>query len=119
MVLAAAVLHDFRICCGVELLQGLHTVALGYGSAWDALHLVSLTTRDGNISGETETFPKLEYICGSIIDEHVKNWALDADVVFSNTHCFDENMMISLSRIAGKKEPFTQSNWFHFFLIFS
>lgn len=88
VVLAAALLHDFSSCCGIELLRGLHGVAEDYGRAWEAANTSLL-------------HPSLKYICGSILDMEVKDWAEDADVVFSNTHCFDADMMNHLSILAG------------------
>ena len=97
MVLAAALLHGFSVCCGIELLTGLHEIALGYKDSWEktvsSSSAVTTTTPEG---------PTLEYVCGSILDTRVKSWPSDADVVFCNTHCFDAEKMRSLSLLAGR-----------------
>lgn len=111
VVLAAALLHDFSSCRGVELLRGLHEVALGYKKAWDR----------ASASSNIKPRPSVEYALGSIL-EPVQlqndydcssvsgsgsqfNWPMDGDVVFANTHCFDPEMMLALSRLAGGMKP--------------
>jgi hypothetical protein len=146
VVLAAALLHSFSACCGIELLAGLHEVALGYQMSWEqqgqapssASSSTSSTTsparstttssrpsvsttptlsaasaastvsaeditsdESGVASSSGTTCQTLEYIRGSILDTRTKNWPRDADVVFSNTHCFDAEMMTRLSELAG------------------
>jgi hypothetical protein len=86
VVLAAALLHDFKYCRGVELLRGLHEVAVGYQDEWQ----------------KVRSSPVVEYTLGSILDREVIDWASDGDIVFSNTHCFDPEMMMALSALAGK-----------------
>lgn len=109
VVLAAALLHNFSSCRGVELLRGLHEVALGYKQAWDrAAESAVLNPR-----------PSVEYALGSILEprqlksDHSSdtdcgcefNWPKDGDVVFANTHCFDPDMMMVLSTLAGGMKP--------------
>lgn len=101
VVLAAAILHGFSACCGIELLTGLHEIAVGYKESWDKTTNAAVITSCANSPTAPVARPTLEYVCGSILDTGVKNWPKDADVVFSNTHCFDVEMMKALSVMAG------------------
>lgn len=94
VVLTAAILHNFTKCNGVELLSGLHEVAVGYKNAWDK----NTSTMESDRASDV---PSIEYICGSIFDTDIANWPHEADVVFSNTHCFDRGIMDGLSALAG------------------
>lgn len=85
-VIAAACLHSFSTCVGVELLEGLHRVALTHKATWDA--------------GETEGRPAVEFLQGSILDWAAGDWS-DGDVLFANSHCFSEDMMQDISAKAG------------------
>eukprot|EP01041_Mallomonas_annulata_P007713 gene7713-15783_t len=84
-VFAAALLHDFDYCVGIEILEGLHGVCRKVLSQWrkNIRHRCSRTKFDMNIS----------FIHGDAI--HI-NWS-DADVVFVNSTCFDETLMIKLA----------------------
>lgn len=89
-VIAAATMHSFSKCCGIELLNGLHTVALYHKAIWD---------------GDTcfNHRPAVLFFQGSILDRSPttgRSWS-DGDVVFANSHCFSHDMMIDLSDMAG------------------
>jgi hypothetical protein len=103
VVLAAALLHDFSTCCGIELLSGLHSVARTYKQSWDDSKALSMSTCTSTSTSTSINVaaPALRYIQGSILDITVGNWPQDGDVVFANTHCFDPAMMTSLSKLAG------------------
>jgi hypothetical protein len=91
--MGAAVLHPFRLSCGVELLPELHTIALELKRKWDQA-VASLPSSKGCDA------PLLEYVCGSFLLREDCDWT-NGDVVFVNSHCLTGDMMAQLSVMAG------------------
>ena len=76
-IVAAALLHKgFRRLIGIEILGGLHQMALRLKQSWDALHIEA---------GEDVEERTLEFVHGSILNY---DWAAQADVVLANSTCF-------------------------------
>jgi len=84
-VIAAAILHSFDACIGIELLEGLHNLSLELLFAYNS---------KGKAKGlDTQC----QFLRGDFLDINVKDWR-DADVVFVNSTCFDEQLMDKISR---------------------
>jgi hypothetical protein len=86
-VVAAAVLHNFDRCVGIEILSGLHKIA------------EKVKMEYGSICPNSPTV--LDFICGSILDANVVDWT-DGDVVYANSTCFDDSMMSELSTLGSR-----------------
>jgi hypothetical protein len=123
-VIGAAALLPLRRACGLELLPGLHAVAMSHRDAWNgmaadanaaasnAAAAASAAGTDSDTDDSTDTFPApvtapvpapattIDFIAGSILDPSVCDWS-DGDLVFANSHCFGAPMMEQLSRLAG------------------
>lgn len=83
VVQAAAVLHDWSMCRGVELLPGLHTTAVEIAAARD--HDI----RSARDRGDGTWGSAVELRCGSFEDEYFG----DSDVVFSFSTCMNGETM--------------------------
>jgi len=85
-VIAAAILHSFDVCVGIELLEGLHNLSLELLFAYNA---------KGKAKGlDTQC----QFIRGDFLDSNAKDWR-DGDLVFINSTCFDEITMEKLARM--------------------
>ena len=88
-VIAAATLHPFDFCTGIELLEGLHTLSMeavfSYNSKGRA---VGLDTQCQMIKGDFRDF-------------NVKDWT-DGDIVFANSTCYDDGIMDSIANLGRK-----------------
>lgn len=91
-VIAAAVAHNFDVCYGIEILEGLFSVSLDIVNTYNTRGKAKLAHRD------IETHCQL--IKGSVLKLSVKDWR-DADVVFVNSTCFDEALMMGIANIAN------------------
>jgi len=87
-VIAAALLHDFDVCMGIEILHGLHSLCLQVKNHWEQMK-TKLSQKKQNM--------EIRFMNG---DATVIDWS-DADVVFMNSTCFDDTLMRAL---AGKCE---------------
>ncbi|KAF1776379.1 histone H3-K79 methyltransferase [Phytophthora cactorum] len=83
-VMAAALLHDFSKCCGIELqvLDGLHSVALKVLDRWrfemlDSLPATKVDVDVGFVKGDAVKRPDI--------------WR-DATLVFCNSTCFSDSV---------------------------
>lgn len=87
---AAALLHDFDSCTGVEILEGLYSASLELLEIWN-----------------TEVVPDLPPAKQKTVvqflneDATKRDWS-DADMWFANSTCFDEALMAKLATIADK-----------------
>ncbi|ETI39423.1 hypothetical protein L914_14402 [Phytophthora nicotianae] len=88
-VFAAALLHDFDACYGIEVLEGLHSISQEVLQRWEkiikpncALSLQKKRTRISFTRGDALTM----------------DWPANADVVFLNSTCFGERLMYALAR---------------------
>jgi hypothetical protein len=86
-VVAAAVLHDFSRCVGIEILSGLHSIAEKVKLEYSSFCPNSPTV--------------IDFICGSILDTNIVDWT-DGDVVYANSTCFDDSMMTELSSLGSR-----------------
>lgn len=92
--MAAALLHPFEACKGIEILSGLHTVSLGLKDAYDAQFPVERANHPQLFSNS----PVLEFKHGSFLD---LDWS-DATFFFANSTCFEKELM---AQIAEKPFP--------------
>jgi SAM-dependent methyltransferase len=89
-VVAAAIAHTFDVCYGIEILEGLYSVALDVLNAYNTRGKAKL-----NRSMDTH----VQMMLGSFLNFSVKDWR-DADVLYINSTCFDENIMMGLAKLA-------------------
>ena len=87
-VFAAALLHPFTKCVGIEILENLHNLAVGLKSHWDE-NVKSTITNEDTLSTE------FEFIHGDALE---MDWK-DADVVFINSTCFDDELLSKFTTI--------------------
>eukprot|EP01041_Mallomonas_annulata_P007443 gene7443-15223_t len=89
-VVAAAILNNFDICYGIEILEGLHTISLEMHTEYNARGKPRL-----NRDIQTE----LSFLRGDILNMSVRDWR-DGDVVFANSTCFDDALMADIAHTA-------------------
>ncbi|KAL3671144.1 hypothetical protein V7S43_004325 [Phytophthora oleae] len=87
VVMAAALLHDFSKCCGIEVLDGLHAVALKVLDRWryqmlDSLPATKADVDVGFAKGDAVKRPDI--------------WR-DATLVFCNSTCFSDSLIQAIS----------------------
>ncbi|RHY48292.1 hypothetical protein DYB30_010975 [Aphanomyces astaci] len=88
-VFAAALLHDFDECVGVEILDGLAQVAADVATTWHR------EKKDAKLSALKKRT--------RIVIHHGDATAMDwpsADFIFCNSTCFDERLMLAVSKHA-------------------
>ena len=83
-LLAAASLFPFAKLVGIEILEGLHNAAVEVCAHYDR------SVRPTFDSTDPRSTQEIEVVCGSFLE---LDWPLDADVVFANSTCFDEQLM--------------------------
>mmetsp|Transcript_2302 Transcript_2302/g.3527 ORF Transcript_2302/g.3527 Transcript_2302/m.3527 type:complete len:273 (-) Transcript_2302:197-1015(-) len=89
-VIAAAVLHNFDVCTGIEILDGLHQAS--------TLVLESYNSKGKAVLGRPiDTVVDMKH--GDILDMAFKDWR-DGDLVFANSTCFDDNLMNKIAALA-------------------
>lgn len=110
VVFAAALLHDFSKCCGIEILDGLHTIALSVLDKWRFETLDKLPSR------------KADMDVGFVKADALKwtSWT-DATLVFCNSTCFSDSLIAAISKVADEiregayfvtiTKPLTSSKW--------
>jgi len=88
-VFAAALLHDFDACYGIEVLEGLHAISQQVLQRWEkiikpnfALSMQKKRTRVSFTQG----------------DALAVDWPANVDLVFLNSTCFGERLMYALAR---------------------
>ncbi|KAE9336822.1 hypothetical protein PF008_g12844 [Phytophthora fragariae] len=88
-VFAAALLHDFDACYGIEVLEGLHAISQEVLGRWEkfikpnfALSMQKKRTRITFVQG----------------DALVVDWPAHVDLGFLNSTCFGERLMHALAR---------------------
>ncbi|KAG7384852.1 hypothetical protein PHYPSEUDO_002167 [Phytophthora pseudosyringae] len=92
VVMAAALLHDFSKCCGIELLDGLHAVALKVLDRWRYQMLDSLPV--------TKTEVDVGFAKGDAV-KRPDIWK-DATLVFCNSTCFSDSLIQAISAEADQ-----------------
>ncbi len=98
-VVAAAILHNFDQCVGVECLEGLYSISLEM--------LASYNTRGKTKLQDREFDTHCSFVFGDFLDMKVRDWR-DGDVVFANSTCYDEELMAKIAEkaIGMKKGSF-------------
>jgi len=88
-VVAAALLHDFSECYGIEIVSKLHNASETAKSRYDDLCW-------GN--------PEIIFREGSFLDLSVLDWTI-MDVVYANSTCFTTATMAEISILAARMKP--------------
>lgn len=78
--MAAALLHDFDKCHGIEILEGLSDVSLAALKIWNTEMVDNLPIAKGGID--------IEFLHG---DATKLDWS-DATIVFTNSTCFADSV---------------------------
>mmetsp|Transcript_26892 Transcript_26892/g.45344 ORF Transcript_26892/g.45344 Transcript_26892/m.45344 type:complete len:295 (+) Transcript_26892:91-975(+) len=91
-VIASAVLHNFDVCYGIELLEGLYSVSLDALNSYNTKGKAKLSNR------ENETH--IQMIQGDFLKLRTKDWR-DGDIVFANSTCYDEHQMARIAHLAS------------------
>ena len=110
-VFAAALIHRFERCVGIEVLESLHGAALELQQRWDESiepRLRYVDARESDSDVEAERRSAIELICGDITDPSVCDWS-DATLCFANSTCFPMALMRDL---ASESERCAIGTWF-------
>ena len=86
---AAALLHDWDSCRGVEILSGLHGASLELLKRWRSDEVQVLLT-------DAQREIAFDFVLG---DARKVEWS-GADCLFMNSTCFDEPLMVELASVA-------------------
>lgn len=90
-VFAACLLHPFAQARGIEILEGLHRASLELLDRWRSPAVQSLLpVGHGSVD--------VSFLCGDFTAKAF-DWS-DADVVFMNSTCFSEALMLTLAGLA-------------------
>jgi hypothetical protein len=90
-VCAAAILHNFDQCTGIECLEGLYSLSLEL--------LASYNTRGKTKLEDREFDTHCSFLYGSFLDMSVRDWR-DGDLVFANSTCYDDELMANIADLA-------------------
>jgi Histone methylation protein DOT1 len=82
-VVAAALQHNFQLCQGVEILEGLYTTSVQIQKMWED---------DESILAQCGHKPQLQFVHGDATDFEVLDWS-NSSVVLANSTCFDDALM--------------------------
>ncbi|KAG6616360.1 Histone-lysine N-methyltransferase [Phytophthora cinnamomi] len=88
-VFAAALLHDFDACYGIEVLEGLHAISQEVLQRWEKL------IKPNFALSMQKKRTRISFTQG---DALVVDWPANVDLVFLNSTCFGERLMHALSR---------------------
>jgi hypothetical protein len=115
-VIGAAVLHNFDACYGIEILEGLYAVSLDAVNCYNTKGKPKLSGRSTETRKKRSSFlyPCSFLIIFSIFFKHLdcqmihgdflklrfKDWR-DADIVFANSTCYDEDIMIKMAKLSS------------------
>lgn len=91
-VFAAALLHDWDSCVGVELLEDLAAVSRTILARWKELVAAEELPRAARTSS-------IDFCDG---DACAVDWGSDADFLFMNSTCFSDAMMLRLVTVADR-----------------
>lgn len=89
----AALMHNFDVCCGVEMLEGLYAVSQ------DVANTYSTRGKTHQFTASREFQTHVSFVHGDILNMKLKDWR-DGDVVFINSTCFDDPLMDRISNLA-------------------
>lgn len=101
-LVAASIIHNFEHAYSIELLEGLHTLAVDIISNFNSKGKTALENM-GRVSSTT-----CAAYHGDMLNMSYKDWR-HADVVFANSTCFDENLML---KIAETAQPMRRGSFF-------
>lgn len=96
-MLAAALLHPFNKCIGIELLKGLFDLSLLVQSEYES-QKEAICREFPDLYPQIEELPDIEYLLGSFFDI---DWP-DPSLILANSTCFSYEMM---QRIATRPVP--------------
>jgi hypothetical protein len=110
-VIAAAVLHSFEKCVGIEILEGLHDISVQVKEAYEREMPVALAQNPQVF----KKMPEVQTILGSFFEV---DWT-DASFIFANSTCFDIAMRNRISATPVKSgtlgisltKPLSSSHW--------
>ncbi|EGZ14926.1 hypothetical protein PHYSODRAFT_506723 [Phytophthora sojae] len=88
-VFAAALLHDFDACYGIEVLEGLHGISQEVLQRWEKL------IKPNFALSMQKKRTRITFTQG---DALVVDWPANVDLVFLNSTCFGERLMHALAR---------------------
>jgi SAM-dependent methyltransferase len=88
--IAAALLHNFKLCTGIEITKDLYEISLA------VLEKATFGCCRGTSSS-------ISFIHASFLEQ--KSWSFDGDVIFMNSTCFDRELMESVSNCAKNMKP--------------
>ncbi|KAK1941027.1 hypothetical protein P3T76_007733 [Phytophthora citrophthora] len=88
-VFAAALLHDFDACHGIEVLEGLHGISQEVLQRWEKM------IKPNFVLSMQKKRMRISFTQG---DALVVDWPVNADLVFLNSTCFGERLMFALAR---------------------
>jgi hypothetical protein len=91
-VAAAAILHNFDQCVGIECLEGLFSISLEMQASYNTRGKTKLEDR------EFDTH--CSFVFGDFLDMKVRDWR-DADMVFANSTCYDDELMAKIADLAA------------------
>ena len=100
-VVAAAALFAFERCVGVEFLPGLVKASLDAKATYEAVGAPLLEAQRGAGGAERAPAPAVDFFEADVTDLAAHDWS-HADVVFTNSTCFDDSMMVVIARKAAK-----------------
>ena len=99
-VVAAAILHNFDKCFGIEILEGLYSMSLDVAAAYASKGVARLTEQGRSFVTE------LQMVRGDMLainteskDAIEEDWT-DGDIVFANSTCYDDELMLKISNAA-------------------
>ena len=113
-LVAAALLHEFKSCTGIEILETLHKEAEGVLERWNSAIKSKDISFVKNIARESP-WPQLRSVHGDIVAEEKR--IMDGfeggdvvnigkmDIVFANATCFDGGLMESIAKAADRMRP--------------
>ena len=108
-VFVANLMHDFKCCKGIELLDSLYKASVDVHAKFKQLQHMQPRSNGHGSDG-----CGVELIHGSIVDNLVSNgsdsgvevnWWEDGDVIFANSTCFDATLMEQVSLCAQRCKP--------------
>jgi Histone methylation protein DOT1 len=94
-VVAAALLFNFDLCCGIEVLEGLYSVSL------DLMQSYNTRGKSSALLAGRDYETHCQCVQGSFLNMKIKDWR-DGDIVFMNSTCFDDKLMEKIAKRASE-----------------
>jgi len=92
-VVAAAVMYNFDLCCGIEILEGLYSVS------FDVMATYNTKGKAHPYMAGREHDTHVQMVMGDFLDLKVKDWT-EADVVYMNSTCYDDRLIGKVTDLA-------------------